>query len=100
MCAIRTIIEQILVIINSVEKKNVIGGRIKKARLETNPRVTQNELAARLQVLDVDLDRTMLSKIENGIRPIYDYEIIAIAKALKLDYSWLLDGNKNNSTPK
>ncbi len=40
------------------------------------------ELAARLQSLGVDIDRTAISKIEGGRRLITDVEIIAVCQAL------------------
>ena len=71
-------------------RKNVIGDRIRQARRSAKPIITQNELVARLQVLGVEMDRSMLSKIENGLRPVYDYEVIALAQALKMPVGWLL----------
>ena len=44
--------------------------------------MTQQELAARLQALGMDIDRTAISKIEADKRPVTDLEIVAIAKAL------------------
>jgi len=35
-----------------------------------------------------------VSKIENGTRPVYDYELSKIAKALKVDVVWLLNETK------
>ncbi|MCI0438611.1 MAG: helix-turn-helix domain-containing protein [Chloroflexi bacterium] len=62
--------------------RNIVGPRIREARHREGRKVTQQELAARLQTLGVDLDRTAISKIESGRRPITDVEIVAICKAL------------------
>lgn len=62
--------------------RNIVGPRIKEARYTEGRRLTQHQLAARLQTLGVDLDRTAISKIESRRRPITDIEIIAICKAL------------------
>ena len=62
--------------------KNVVGSRIREVRHRSGKRVTQDQLAARLQALGVDLDRTAISKIETGRRPVTDIEIIALCDAL------------------
>ena len=62
--------------------KNVVGPRIREARRRSAKRVTQQELVARLQTLGLEIDRTAISKIEAGTRPVTDVEIIAICKAL------------------
>lgn len=62
--------------------KNVVGPRIREARRRSGRAVTQQELVARLQTLGLEIDRTAISKIEAGTRPVTDVEIIAICKAL------------------
>ena len=69
--------------------KNVMGPRIREARRRGGQKVTQEELAARLQALGVDLDRTAISKIESGKRPVMDSEIVGISKALRVKVAWL-----------
>ena len=66
----------------SLSMRNVVGPHIREARYRAGHKVTQQQLAARLQTLGLDLDRTAISKIESGRRPITDVEIIAICKAL------------------
>ncbi len=51
--------------------------------------MTQEQLAARLQTLGLSLDRTAISKIEVGRRPVTDIEIVAICKALSIDVTTL-----------
>lgn len=65
-----------------VNMKNVVGPRIRSARYRGTRKVTQEELAARLQAAGMDIDRTAIAKIEAGRRPITDIEIIGICKAL------------------
>jgi transcriptional regulator with XRE-family HTH domain len=65
-----------------MNNRNVIGNRIREIR--TNASITQEDLTARLNVLGIDIDRPMVSKIENCLREIVDYEIIAFAEALKV----------------
>ena len=74
-----------------MESKNYIGPRIRKARKEAKPPVTQIELIARLEILDVFINQASLSKIENGNRPVSDIEVKAFAEALKVPVSWLFE---------
>ncbi|MDP2948908.1 MAG: helix-turn-helix transcriptional regulator [Chloroflexota bacterium] len=62
--------------------KNVVGPRIREARRRSGRKVTQQELVARLQTIGLEIDRTAISKIEAGTRPVTDVEIVAICKAL------------------
>lgn len=70
--------------------RNVIGSRVRQARRMSKPPITQVELVARLQVLGLRLDQSALSKIEMGVRPVLDFEVVALAKALKVSPAWLL----------
>lgn len=84
-------------IILPVEKRNIVGIRVRQARKAAKPPVTQSDLIARLQLLDMNIDQSGLSKIENGQRPVTDIEIVALAKALKVTEGWLLKGIGNPS---
>ena len=63
-------------------QRNVVGPRIKAARLKCNPPVSQDDLAGRLASKGITLDQTAISRIEKQTRYLMDYELIAIAKAL------------------
>lgn len=54
------------------------------------PPITQDQLSGRLAVLQVSLDRAAVAKIELGLRSVYDFELPALAEALKVDVRWLL----------
>ena len=54
------------------------------------PPITQDQLSGRLAAFGVTVDRTALTKIEKGVRGIYDYELAAFALALRVDANWLL----------
>jgi len=70
--------------------KNLVGKRVRQARYSANPRITQDQLAARLQLEGISLERAAISKIEIGIRPVTDFELVAIAKALGTTVAWLV----------
>ena len=64
------------------------------ARKAARPPVTQADLAARLQVQGIKLDRVAISKIEIGYREVTDVEVSGIAKALGVPLNWLFDEDK------
>ena len=72
-------------------QRNVIGRRVREARKQAKPPITQNDLVARLQVLGLRIDQSTISKVEKGIRPVFDFEVVALAKALKVSAAWLFE---------
>ena len=74
----------------SVLKKNIVGPRIREARLKHKPPLTQDELSARLARLGVPIDRAGISKIESGTRRVSDFELKALAVVLSLSPARLL----------
>ena len=70
--------------------QNVVGERVKSARVEAQPRLTQKGLSTRLAKLGVTIDRAGIAKIEAGVRGVLDYEVVALARALGVKVSWLL----------
>ena len=71
-------------------RRNIIGERVRLARERAKPPVTQFDLAARLQVEGLPIERVTISKIETGYREVTDVEALAIAKALGVTISWLI----------
>jgi len=72
--------------------KNAVGTRVREARLAPSNALTQDQLSGRLAGLKVSLDRAAVAKIELGLRHVYDFEVVALATALKVDVRWLLIG--------
>ena len=70
-------------------KKNVCGDRIHEARCRH--RMTQSDLAAKLQLAGIIMERDSISRIENGTRFVADYELRELAKILKVSVAWLLE---------
>lgn len=71
---------------------NIVGPRIKEARLCCNPPLSQDALSGQLAKLGVSIDRAGISKIEIGARCVLDYEVKALAKVLGVTPEWLLGG--------
>lgn len=70
-------------------KKNICGDRVREAR--TKNRLTQNELAAQLQLAGIIIERDSISRIEIGTRFVADYELRELAKILNVSVTWLLE---------
>ncbi len=73
-------------------KKNISGDRIHQAR--TTMRLSQADLAARMQVNGVGIEREAVSKIETGDRFVTDYELMVFAKVLGVSVEWLITQEK------
>jgi hypothetical protein len=69
---------------------NIVGGRVKQARLRRRPPLTQDELCGQLAKPGVAIDRAGISKIEIGARCVLDVEVRGLAKALGVSTAWLL----------
>ncbi len=69
-------------------KKNLCGDKVRQARQKQ--RLSQSDLAARLQVAGVIIERDSISRIEAGTRFVADYELKIIAEVLNVDVKWLL----------
>jgi transcriptional regulator with XRE-family HTH domain len=74
----------------ATKRMNIVGERVKQARLKHKPSLTQDELSGRLSRLGVYIDRAGIAKIETGIRRVLDYEIKALAEVLGVSVVWLL----------
>ena len=62
------------------DKKNLIGGGLKKLR--TRSKISQQELSNKLELLGVYVCRGSISRIEDYSRTVTDIELFAIAEAL------------------
>ena len=69
-------------------RKNVSGEKIRQMR--NIKRMSQSDLAAKMQVEGVMLERDSISRIEGGERFVADYELRVFAKVLGVDVKWLL----------
>lgn len=69
-------------------KKNCCGGRVCEARRKMN--ISQTDLAARLQIAGVIMERDSISRMESGTRFVADYEVAALSKLLNVSPAWLL----------
>lgn len=70
-------------------KNNVCGQKVAAFRKEMG--ISQRELADRLQLIGLDLDKNAVQRIESGQRFVTDIEIISLCKALEKTFNQLLD---------
>lgn len=82
--------EKFFMFINKTEDglNNISGKNI--AALRTELKISQRELADRLQLVGIDLDKNAIQRIECGKRFVTDIEIIAFAKLFKVSFEALL----------
>ena len=67
-----------------IRGRNIIGRRLRQIRLAQSPEVTLEDLSGRLAAREVALDRSAIGRIENENRYVLDYELKALAGALKV----------------
>jgi transcriptional regulator with XRE-family HTH domain len=72
----------------NLRKKNITGKRIKEMRTQLG--LSQDQLSGQLAKRRITIDRAGISKIEIGLRGVYDFELKAFSKTLKVSADWLL----------
>lgn len=70
---------------------NICGKNI--ARLRVALKISQRELADRMQLVGIDIDKNAIQRIECGKRFVTDIEIIAFAKIFDVTFDELLSAN-------
>lgn len=68
-------------------RKNLCGDRVKEARARR--KITQEDLAAQLQIEGVTMERDSVSRIEIGTRFVTDYELVVLSRVLGVSMEWL-----------
>lgn len=74
----------------AISGRNIVGKRLRALRLAASPKVTLEDLAGRLAAKGVQLDRSAIGRIENLDRYVLDYELKALAAALRVEVADLL----------
>ena len=78
-----------LVIVVNIKYEKQVGANIRLLRKNHN--LTQDQLAAKLQVSGCDITRSALAKIEVGQRHLYPDELKAIKEILNVPYEIILN---------
>lgn len=72
----------------SRRRKNISGERI--AAIRKGRGITQLELSEMVRAQGIALDRAAIAKIENGLRRVLDYELLALSRALRRNVGSLI----------
>lgn len=71
-------------------EKNLIGARLKMLREKDG--LSQRDLAHRLQLMGMDMDKNVITRIETNKRYVTDMELQALARIFEVTYQYLIDG--------
>ncbi len=72
-----------------IGKNNIIGDNVSRYRLEMH--ISQRELADRLQLIGLDIDKNAIQRIEAGKRFVTDIELVYLARVLEKDIAQLIE---------
>ena len=70
--------------------KNLIGERLKILRSQKN--LSQRDLARELQLIGIDMDKNVITRIETNKRYVTDFELQALKEIFDVSYDYLIDG--------
>ena len=68
---------------------NVCGRNI--ARLRAELKLSQRELADRMQLVGIDIDKNAIQRIECGKRFVTDIEIVSFSRIFSVEYKDILE---------
>ena len=70
--------------------KNLIGERLKELR--SQKKLSQRDLARELQLIGIDMDKNVITRIETDKRYVTDFELQALKQIFNVSYNYLIDG--------
>lgn len=73
-------------------EKNLVGLRLKALRERDH--LSQRDLAHQLQLIGMDMDKNVITRIETNKRYVTDLELRAIAQVFHITYEYLIDGTE------
>lgn len=72
-------------------RNNICGEKIRNLRLASSSEMSQRQLADKMQLCGIDLDKNAIQRIESGKRFITDIELKAFADYFNVDISDLYE---------
>ncbi len=72
--------------------KNLIGERLKVLR--SAKKLSQRDLARELQLIGMDMDKNVITRIETNKRYVTDFELQALKEIFNVSYDYLIDGEE------
>jgi Helix-turn-helix. len=79
-------------------EKNLISKKLKVLRAQHG--YSQRNLASRLQLIGLDMDKNVITRIETNKRYVTDIEIKAISEIFNVPYGYLLDNDNTEEKSK
>lgn len=76
------------------EYRNISGMKLKELRM--NSKMSQKQVAEKLQLEGIDLTEKEISKIEHNNRLVHDFELFAFAKIFKVSADVFNEMHNNN----
>lgn len=73
-------------------EKNLVGPQIK--RLRKVHKLSQRDLAEKLQLSGIDMDKNVITRIETNKRYVTDLELQALSRIFHVSYAYLIDGGQ------
>ena len=73
-------------------KNNVSGDRIRELRQRA--RLSQADLAAKMQTEGAIVEQDVISRIESGRRLVTDYELLVLTRIFDATADWLIGADK------
>lgn len=73
-------------------KRNLIAERL--IALRKTHKWSQRDLAYQLQLIGIDMDKNVITRIETNKRYVTDIELKALAKVFTVSYQYLIDGTQ------
>jgi len=70
--------------------KNLIGERLRELRMKNG--LSQRDLARELQLIGIDMDKNVITRIETDKRYVTDFELQALKEIFNVSYDYLIDG--------
>lgn len=70
--------------------KNLIGERLRELRADKG--LSQRDLARELQLIGMDMDKNVITRIETNKRYVTDFELQALKQIFDVSYDYLIDG--------
>jgi len=80
------------------QRANIAGQNIHNIRIQKVPKMSQNGLAAQLQLQGIQITKNTIQRMEAGLSKITDIQLAAIAKVLQVPVEKLLDESVYNDT--
>ena len=74
--------------------KNLIGERLKDLRKKSA--LSQRDLARELQLIGIDMDKNVITRIETNKRYVTDFELQALKSIFNVSYDYLIDGKSDD----